>query len=351
MEQRLEGKASGSRNSSLDFIRVMSMFFVIAVHTSPKPLSWSPTFLTAFQMLLLTCDSNFYMMSGELNLQKRFEGPKDYKDYYVNKGISILFPYLAVTFFLTLWSMVMDGNSFSFLSYGKRVYVDLMEKNGVTHMWFMYPLMGMLLSVPFLSKMLHSMKEYELHLMFGLGICWGIVRVYLTEDLGVGFGYSHWLLDSWLLTFFAGYYSSRVITQKNKRMWYYLGLACLAINLLASCLIPEHYKFSTDLAPAFVIFVMTFYVFLKNEVRITHPLSQKILLFLSKYSFVIYLIHYHVISYITLRIVEVQSPVVSFFSGIGVTFLVSLVLAVILHVCFLNPVQKWLRGVYTRSIR
>lgn len=75
------------------------MFFVIAVHTSPKPLSWSPTFLTAFQMLLLTCNSNFYMMSGELNLQKRFEGPKDYKDYYVNKGISILFPYLAVTFF------------------------------------------------------------------------------------------------------------------------------------------------------------------------------------------------------------------------------------------------------------
>ena len=96
MEQRLEGKASGSRNSSLDFIRVMSMFFVIAVHTSPKPLSWSPTFLTAFQMLLLTCNSNFYMMSGELNLQKRFEGPKDYKDYYVNKGISILFPSITL---------------------------------------------------------------------------------------------------------------------------------------------------------------------------------------------------------------------------------------------------------------
>lgn len=351
MGQKLEAKVSGSRNFSLDFIRVMSMFFVIAVHTSPKPLSLSPTFLTAFQMLLLTCNSNFYMMSGELNLQKRFEGPEDYRNYYVNKGISILFPYLAVTFLLTLWSMVMDGGAFSFLSYGKRVYVDLMERNGVTHMWFMYPLMGMLLSVPFLSKMLHNMEDYELHLMFGLGILWGIVRVYLTEDLGVGFGYSHWLLDSWLLTFFAGYYSKRVITQKNKRKWYSLGLACLTVNLLASCLIPQHYKFSTDLAPAFVIFVMTFYVFLKNEVRITNPLFQKILLFLSKHSFVIYLIHYHVISYITLRIVKSESSVVSFFSSVGVTFLISLVLAVIFHGCVLNPVQKWLRGIYTRSMR
>lgn len=331
------------RNASLDLIRVISMIFVIAVHTSPKPMARSALFTAAFSMVLLTCNSNFYMLSGELNLTKRVETAEDYRSYFLGKGISVLFPYVFVTCLLTLWNLLESGTDITVSLYFSKLYTDFMADNNKTHLWFMFPLTGMLLSAPFLSKMVNSMKEAELHVMFGIGILWGIISIYLSEDLGVGFAYSNWLWGGWSLTFFAGYYGSQVIKSDNKRKWYFLGLICFGINLLGSWLFPGHNKFSTDLAPAFLIFSMTGYAFLKNEIKIKSEPLKRLIFFLAKHSFTVYMIHYYMISSFTMRILKPVKPSVYFCLSVLITFAASLTAAVILDMYVINPIQNLLR--------
>ncbi len=337
-------KPPDNRDISLDFIRVVSMIFVIGAHTSPKPMARSPLFTAAFLMILLTCNSNFYMLSGELNLSKRFETAGDYRRYFAGKAVSLLFPYLLVTAMLTVWNMAVSGGEITLSSYVKHLYLDIMAENNKIHLWFMYPLVGMLLSAPFLSRMVNAISDTELHIMFVIGILWGIVSIYFTADWDVGFAYSDWLWDGWSLTFFAGYYSRRVIKEENKAVWYGLGLICFVINLLGTRLIPQHNKHWTDLAPAFLIFSMAAYTFLKNEIPIKGELPRRVIFFLASHSFTVYLVHYNVISSVTVKILRPVKPAVCFFLSAAVTFAVSLLIAVVLDGCVIHPVQRYLKN-------
>lgn len=85
------------RNVNLDLIRVLSMLCVIALHTYPKPLASSVIFTTVFLNLLYTCNGNFYMLSGHLNLKGKFEKKSDYQNYYAKRFISIILPFLFIS--------------------------------------------------------------------------------------------------------------------------------------------------------------------------------------------------------------------------------------------------------------
>ena len=330
-----------NRNINLDFIRALSMLCVIGLHTSPKPLAENRIFTTVFYMLLLTCNANFYMLSGQLNLRKTFCTRQDYRNFYLKRLLSILLPYVLFTFLLTLWNMLAAGEGITVLLYLKNVYTDFMTDNIQIHLWFMYPLIGMILSAPFLSKMLNNMEDWELNILFGIGIAWNVISIYLTQDFGVGFSYSAWLLSSWMLLFFAGYYCYRIIRQeKSRKKWYWAGLICLAVNLLLSCLFPDNYKFSNDLAPTYVLFAMSAFLFMQAELNIKNPLLQSVIRFLSKHSFTVYCIHFDVARWITPCVVRGTGATLLFIESFAVTFVVSLLFAVILDGCILKPMQK-----------
>lgn len=340
------------RNVSLDTIRIISFIFVISIHTSPKPLEENALFSSIFLALLYTCNSNFYMMSGELNLRKKIENLKDYKNYYLNKVISILFPYVVITFFLTLLNITDDGNrDFSFITYVKTVYINFMSSNTAVHLWFLYPLMGLLLMSPFLAKLFAKMKNEELHIMFAIAIAWNFISVYMTKDIGIDFAYSGWLWNGWPIAFFAGYYSSRVISCTNRKKWYFAGFVSYLITVLGKWLIPDYYKYVYDLAPAYVIFTMTLYSFLKDAIKIRQNCVQVIISFLAKHSFMAYMIHARVIQWSSSRFMnaDAEIPAIYFFPRVTVTFILSMIIAVIVDVCIMNPVQKLLRNILIKS--
>ena len=65
---------------------------------------------------------------------------------------------------------------------------------------------------------------------------------------------------------------------------------------------------------------------------------------MASHSFTVYLVHYNVISSVTVKILKPVKPAVCFFLSAAVTFAVSLLIAVVLDGCVIHPVQRYLKN-------
>lgn len=249
----LEGN---KRDIQLDLIRVISMILVIGVHCMKHPFSASPMLQNAFIRFMLACNGMFYMLSGRFALSTKCNTQKEYKNYYINKVCSIVFPMILVTFGIEISrDIYKNGFSLNIPRYLKMVYEFIMTKNAQTHMWFMYPLIGMLLSAPFIAKMLDKIEDWELKLLFAIGMGWYIASTFLTVDFNIGFSYSGWLLQDFALYFFAGYFCKRIVNEENKKYWYILGVIGFLITVFGDYIFPV-YQNPTDISPAFLLYTI-----------------------------------------------------------------------------------------------
>ena len=331
------------RNANLDMIRVWSMTCVLLMHTPHNPWMDIPVIGWIVNAFIVASNSHFFMLSGQMNLAKTFSSREDYRVYYIKRLVSIIFPYLLVTMALTLWNMVLDGQTLAFKSYLKQTYTDLMINNGEIHFWFMYPLIGMMISAPFLSRMFHAMEDWELSLIMAIGLLWGVVSIYMTVDIGVGFSYTGWFMAGWPLTFFAGYYCDRVIG-KGKRTWLYAaGLFGLVVTTVGCAFFSDHFLFAMDLSPVYLLFVMAWYVFLKDAFVVSNRKVKSFLTFMTRHTFTIYLIHYALIHNVTLKLFDSLKLPYNYFLSFAFSYGLSLLTAVVLDTVLIIPVQRQLR--------
>lgn len=334
------------RDVNYDLMRVICMLFVIAIHVTQMPFSEDTLWGSACIILLFSCNNIFFFLSGRFNLNHTFECKEDYRKYYLKKLLTIVFPYLFVTCLRSAFKMYVvhtadvSGGPGVYLRY---TYEGLMSANSSNHLWFMYPLIGMLLTAPFLAKLIQKLADWELNLLFAIGIIWNAVKVYLTADFDIGFSYNSWMLSGWMLSFFAGYYIYRNVNQENKKKWYIWGIAGFGVSVLGQWLIPEHFKNATDYSVAFLIFTMALYIFIEKEVVIKNETVKQIIFFLARYSFLIYLVHGTVLSSITPRIVITNSVKWNYAGSILAAFMISLLLAMVIDTCILHPVQAFFK--------
>ena len=337
------------REINCDLMRVMSMVFVIAIQVSRKPFENHRLLLIMMSTFLASCNSIFYMLSGKFNLKYKFSDKDDYRKYYIKKIISIIFPYVFVTCLLSMWDFYQNQELvFSIKAYIKYTYTAFMTTNVSIHLWFMYPLIGMLLSAPFLAKMLQEMKNWELNILFAIALLWNFVSIYMTADIGIKFSYSGWLLSGWIISFFAGYYCDRIVNEKNKRKFYICGVAGYIVTVLGIWLIPENYKNAKDLAVAFVLFTMALYIFIDREIKVKNYQFNRIIRFLAKQSFIVYLIHWTIVRNIVPKFIKAESSTVYFLESVIVTLFISLIVGIFLNVCLINPIQNILRRIFLK---
>lgn len=332
------------RNLNCDLMRVICIVFVIMIHTG-NPFSRGSISAILFSTIVFLCNGIFFMIGGRFNLSKTFQCKEDYRKYYMGKLITILFPYILVTCLLNLWDTYDSGNWGGIILFFKRTYVAFMHTNYSTHLWFMYPYLGMLLSTPFLSKMLQRISNWELNLLFVIGLVWNIISIYMTRDFDITFSYSEWILSGWCFLFFLGYYCIRIINGSNKIVVYLLGIIGFVVTVVARYLIPGNYKNGVDLAVAFILFTMAVYTFFERELVIKNKLLIKLINLISKYSFIIYLIHYSILTKIAPKIVSTSSVILSFLARAGVTLILSILVAIVLDIFIIMPVQKLMRSI------
>lgn len=323
------------RNIPDDLIRIIMIIMVIMIHTDDKPWTDIPVLSALVTTLIFSCNSLFFQLSGKYSLRHTFNERKDYLIYYKKKLIDIVFPYVCTSLLLSIWNMQVAPDpeinaSSQPMYYLKFAFKELFSTNNSIHLWFMFLLMGFILSAPFLSKMLHAMSRSEMNILFALGILWNIVRVFLFMDFYKPYAYSGWILTGWILHFCMGYYIANVVDDNNRPRYLFAGLAGLVINILGMTLIPHRFYEPTDQAPTFILFCGGLYIALSHYIRIKKETAEKVILFLAAHTFTVYMIHFNIAHYVTPLIVHVPSVTGQYFLSVIVTYLISLIIAVIL---------------------
>ncbi len=340
----------GNRNINLDLIRVIAMIFVVMVHIPVIPFQNNNLIHNILKTIFLSCNSLFFMLSGYFNLNDTMYTEKDYKKYYTKKFFSIILPYIIISFLLYTWKFyILPRNKIEVIAFFSKFYQYFMSGKIEIHLWFMYPLIGYVISAPFLGKAFQKMSNQELKVLLKIAIIWNIVSINLSENLNIEFAYSGWLLSGWIISFYAGYYCRRVINNKNKKKLYLIGTICFLITILCKITIPNHFNHSDDLSALFVLFTMSLFVFLEKEVKIKHNLSKKIISFLAKYSFLIYLFHWNVLFNIVLVIFKDSTRMYSFLLITFLTIMISLIFSIAAELFIIKPISYVTHKIFDNS--
>lgn len=338
---------SRGRDVRYDVIRVVAMFFVIAVHVNPKPFNSMPWFKDVFDYVIYTCNGMFFMLSGFFNMKKELSTKEDYGFYYKKKFISILLPYVVMTFLLYGYDYHQSGRVFDLRMFVEETINQFTALNSEQHLWFMYSLIGLVMSAPFFGKMLHAMSDWEVKLLFWLSIGWNAVSIYLINDLGWNFHYGKWLMASWTIYFFLGYFHNRIINEKNKKFWYLCGCIGFLITVFWQYVLPVENHSDKDFAPAYTFFVIAMYTFLLNEIHIKWTWVQNTVHFIAKHSFTVYMIHYLIIQLLGDRFYLGNSAKVGFVLTYVCCFAASLIAAIlfdyVVEKILQNPLKKILK--------
>lgn len=241
-------------------------------------------------------------MSGKYNLRKIFSEPRDYIEFYKKRFMDIVFPYIIVSLILSLWNVYAAPDpkitaSSRLVYYLKYAFDDMFTKNSSTHLWFLFLLMGYILSAPFLSHMFHSMSDNELHVFWRIVVIYNVIKIFLFANFDHVFLWGGGIFDGMIVYFYLGYYLDRVVTDTNIKKYYLAGTVCAILNYIGIILGGEKFTYSHNLAPTYMIACIAGYLFVENNIFVENEQIRTVIIFLAKHSFTALMVHYNIINY------------------------------------------------------
>lgn len=330
---------SNERDIAADTVRVIAMFFVIFVHVS---MAGYPMVLNnVCSALYLTCNGLFFMLSGKFNLRFIGNTAKDYGRYYLKKLITIGFPFVFFSGVITLYTKHTYGLGIVVKSFVKGMFDGTVSG----HLWFMFPLIGMLISVPFLSKMIATLNKSERKILIFVALLWEGIRAFLAKDIcRTEFCYSGWFLDSWPIYFVLGYVIDSVVeTDKGKKRLILAGGICYIFTVIQKTFIPEYSFNIFDRSPIYIITTAGMYELISRLGRKIKGVFCSVIAFLAKHSFSVYFIHFSFISAVekhyTLNLGAFGNRTVK----IMLVIVCSVFCATVIDTILINPVINFLK--------
>ena len=237
-----------------------------------------------FNLLFLTCNGMFYMLSGKFALQEKCETSKEYFWYYYKKIWGLVVP--IVLYMLLRYSH--DAN-YTFLNSGFWIgfIQHLLSNYSSIEYWYLYFLVGNILLAPFMGKALQNTSNFGLCIFLFIGLFFNAMYTYMPL-FGLTWSWKY-PLESWTLYFYLGFVVDRIIvTKKQKVAVFIVGLLSICVSLIQIYAGKANNIY--DLAPTFTCISCMMYMLLKS-ISIKNNIMQTILLFVSKHSFVIYMVH------------------------------------------------------------
>lgn len=330
---------SNNRVFYMDFLRVISMFAVIILHTASSKinsvdigsLNWQV--LNFFDSATRWCVPIFVMISGILflNPKKEISIGNIYKKY-IPRLLIILF---AWNFLYAIFSCVVE-HSFSLQTFISNILL------GPVHMWFLYMIIGLYMITPFLRKIAHDDKLLKYFLVLWLiysiitnitqitGL--SIVETILEDKMFINFiiGYSGYFLLGYFLSN-KDYKSKWAIT---------FTIICFIITFLGTSVLSNgqaitnqslYSNFSlTTIGMSIGIFVLSKNLYSEKE-EINNKFKN-IISVLSKYSLGIYIIHFWILNILSKIKIDVLllPPIINVIVISIIIFLLSLLATFIL---------------------
>lgn len=244
----------------------------------------------------------------------------------------------------TVWDYVHLNGQFNIGEIFSIYYESILDTSGKGHLWFMYPLFGLLLGTPFLSKMLHHMNDKELKILWYVTLGFNFIDCILCTDLGINFRVTSWFMNGWPVYYIGGYYYRHVLSKQSALKWAILGLVCLTITVLGKIDVftfLDRFEDATTFQPFYIIFCMSLFVLFNKAVKINSDKIGKVIVFISGYTYYIYMYHMRGIEYIVRKLSIETKSFGNWMIVLFGTFAVSLIASIVTKLC-LKPVQKLL---------
>lgn len=288
-----------------DFLRIMAIFAVVSLHIANH--HWADTDVNTFEWQIYNLYLSlvrwgvpvFVMISGALFLGKDVSIKKLYRKYILRIVVSLYF--WSVLY--ALWNDFVVEKSFSKSGFIKEVLF------GHYHLWFMFMLIGLYMIVPLLNKIVANKKTAWYFVILSFVFVFAIPQ--LTEIAGFKFsGVSNIVnalvsrLQLHMILGYSGYFvlgyllNETVIKKKHRRLIYLSGLLGIVLTIVLTSVFSvamQSPKTTFFANPTINILMVSVAVFVFAKTHLNKPLlserKQNFLLFFSKCSFGIYLIH------------------------------------------------------------
>ena len=320
-----------------DVVRVIAMFFVVAVHSlMVVDVSWATgsLYVSALQALFFTANALFFLLSGKFNLRER-KGDDDLKRYYLKRARNFLLPILVLFFVRTLYNLAPNfgsvGNVF------KSFAINTLGAFNSMEYWFVFSLFGFLLSAPFVAGGFSRLTVFGKKCFAGIGLGYSLF-VTLFSNLGIDFGWGN-LFGGFAFAFFLGAFVDEVA--QHRRATAILGIVGLVSYLANVTLVTVGWGVNAfDLSPLYTLTAVALYVTILRVFRDANP--SKVVSYLAKHSFSVYLIHMMVLMPLAHSLPQFMG-VSSIGAHVGVTiavFGITLALAIIVDTVLVKPCQK-----------
>ncbi len=305
-------KTTSSRSVYIDLIKTIAIICVIIIHTTSLSftgyqINTANYFFTAF----LSCAARiavplFVMCSGAvfLNMSKEIPTKKIYKTYIPRllaslivfalfyEGITILFSYLATGVFDIT---IIKGCINNLLTFGTHF-----------HLYYLYIIIFIYCIVPIIRVYLKSATQKDLKYLLTFLIITASILPFMRcfYPLNTYFGsmtlqYSLNLTYGMLMYFMLGHYlNTYEISKKTSKIIYILGILGVLVTFGGTTLHTLKNGFLTEsfisaMTPGVLLSACAVYIAIKkSSAKIQSKKTTKIITFISKSSFCIYLIHH-----------------------------------------------------------
>lgn len=338
------------RDARYELIRMLSIMLVLLVHVDCIYVNETSFFNNGsfirdiIASIFICCNGLFFILSGKFALN--FDETKSsYRDYYFKKVVYLMLPWFLYMGIETIAYMVRVPDS----EFSNSYFQNVTSRFSVRHFWFMFAIFFDLMVAPIFAKAFRNMSDKMAVLFFIIGVVHLALFAYgplLYGWFSYDSPFSHFHFH-----FFLGGILDKVIKYFGKKKLIILGIICFFLGRIQATKL-GYSDHTRDFAPFYLFSVIAVWILICEAYNIIGQKYDKIIIFLGKYSFPVYLIHMVVLD--TIVHFGWMSVIKDYPIYIVVSFVIvisgSLIIAIIIDKLLLQHLQNVLKLGYTKLL-
>lgn len=289
---------------------------------------------------ILICNPIFFMISGHFNLHFSGNSRRDYCKFYYKRFVNIVLPLLIYQFIFYCISLVTAGKYTDVFHFIKDFIINVLQDYSSIYFWFMYVLIGFILAAPFLSKLLASLSG-DNRRMFAIVLLALPTVSWLLKLVGINLALTSYPFSGWLIYFLlGGLLENKQILKKYQLILILCIVPLINVVMTLTICEPRIKELGLhDLSPFYILLAVAIYQLLLNSSNIKKISESKWVSILARWSFPLYLVHGSVLLVVS-KYIRTGVAVVDILVITAITYITSLMLAIILDKIIVHPLQS-----------